>query len=84
MFMLPHPPLLWLAKNATLSSGHNPFAMAERALGDQAAGMLHANACANAVRPHPREERITVPTNPWTQDAFVSLILAAWQYHSGL
>jgi len=45
-------------------------AMAERA-GDQAAGMLHAN----AVRPHPRKERISVPINPWMHDAFVCLSL---------
>ena len=63
-----------------------PVAMAhvvERA-GDQAAGMSLANACANAVRPHPRKERITVPIDPYTHDAFVCLVLAVWQYHRAL
>ena len=55
----------------------------ERA-GDQAAGMSLANACANAVRPHPRKERITVPIDPYTHDAFVCLVLAVWQYHRAL
>ena len=44
--------------------------MAERALGDQAAGMLHANACANAVRPHPRKERIRFTGSADTMRSF--------------